>query len=199
MRFNSALRRNGRSGNRRSPWRRPHQQRRRRRWRGLRRPEVRRPLHHRHDRRKNRHGPWRSHRHHRPLHLQLAFWRHCQIHRRRTERRSAARLQRCLERHGRVRQHGQGQQQRPDPPGKIQGKTAQHPAKVGARSFKNNLSASRTSSARCPVRWYRWTAHRQTSLPRTPIPSAHPAQSARRFRSPAVRPSCSPAPRPPRR
>lgn len=199
MRFNSARRRNGRSGNRRSPRCRPHQQRCGRRWRGLRWPEMRGSLHHRHDRRKHDQRSRRGHRHHRPLHLQLALRRHCQIHRGCTERRSTARLQRCLERHGRMRQHGQGQQQRPDPSGKVQDKTAQHPIKIGAKSFKNNLSAFRTSSVRCPVRWSRWTAHRQTSRRRTPIPSAHRAQNARRFRSPAVRPSCSPAPLPPRR
>lgn len=182
MRFNSARRRSGRSGNRRCPRCRPQQQRRGRRWRGLRRPEMRAPLQHRHGRRKHGHRPWRSDRYHRPLHLQLAFRRDGHIYGSRAERRSTARLQRCLERHRGMRQHGQGQQQRPDPPGKVQGKTAQHPAKISATAPKNNLSASRTWSARCPVCWPRWTAHHPTSPPRTPIPSALPARTAHRCR-----------------
>lgn len=136
MRFISARGRSGRSGKWRSPWRWPQQQRRGCRRRGLRRPDMRRPLHHCNGRRRHCHGLWRGHWQHRSLHLQLAVLCHRQVHRHRAERRSAARLQRRVERHRGMRQHGQGQQQRPYPPGNVQGKTAHHRANVGAKTPK---------------------------------------------------------------
>ncbi len=182
MRFISARGRSGRSGKWRSPWRWPQQQRRGCRRRGLRRPDMRRPLHHCNGRRRHCHGLWRGHWQHRSLHLQLAVLCHRQVHRHRAERRSAARLQRRVERHRGMRQHGQGQQQRPYPPGNVQGKTAHHRANVGAKNPKNNLSAFRTSSAHWPVRWCQWTAYRPTNRPRIPTPTSRPAQSAHHCR-----------------